>query len=323
MTGTPAEAQRDFTDYQRGDNPAELASGVVREIAAATGSPLDDQPTEAQLKDFIGDVGKKRELQENIGQVSQKLGKDATEIMADWVDRSGVLRPVERAFADPTIPLPKKIGIVVVQADVVANWMLRRKGQAERLDPEAVDELVLVVGTRTVKPAEHQLAATINRNKRRAAGLPEEKDEPKPTTDEEKQKQKEEREAFYPPAAEFLKRLRIVEGLEAAQFNATLLETGVSRGNDVLDELIAQRPELLETTVMAIGNAPSTIQAAGQLQDAARRADPSFNSNGDQLFMRGDTVEVARHGEKTATHQNPETALAQIARNAKYIHSNK
>lgn len=316
-------AERNFANYQRGDNPAELAGGVLREIAAVTGSPLDERPTEQQIGDLIGDVGKKRELQENIGQVSQKLDKDATVIMADWVDRSGVLLPVERAFSDPDVPMPKKLGFVVVQSDVVVNWFLRRKDQAQRLDPEEVDEFLLVVGTRKAKPAEHPFIKTIVRDNRQAAGLVAEEEEPVPENDEEKERQKKEREKYYPPAAEYIKKLQVVEGLQAAGFNARLLETGVSKGDEVLNELMAARPELLDGTVMAIGNAPSTIQAAGQLQDAARRVDPNFNSGGEQLFMRGDTIQVARRGEKPATHQNPETALGQIVRNAKYVALNK
>lgn len=314
-----SESQRDFTTYEPGDNPAALAGGVLKEIAEATNFDLSATPTEEEIKDLTGSIARNREFQENIGRVSKHLGSDATEVMADWVERSGVLKPVERAFTDPSIPLPNKFGFVVVQSDVVMNWFLRRKGQAERLDPEAVGELLLVAGTRKVKPGEHQLAATINRNKRREADLVEEKDEPKPETDEEKKAQKKEREEHYPTAPELLKTLRVIEGLKAAGFNAHLIEVDGSSGREVLNGLIEQRPALLENAVMAIGNAPSTIQAAGQLQDAARRIDAGFNSSGDQLFMKGDTIQVARNGESPATHQNPETALGQIVRNAKYV----
>ena len=112
----------------------------------------------------------------------------------------------------------------------------------------------------------------------------------------------------------------ILPALETAGFHGVeLLRAHGSSGDEVCDFAFEWRPWLLDGTILTIGNAPNTIQGAGQLRDAARRARSSFDENGGQLFMMGDSFPVARHGEDKSTHQNPLSGIGQIARNAVFL----
>jgi hypothetical protein len=91
-------------------------------------------------------------------------------------------------------------------------------------------------------------------------------------------------------------------------------------GSVVFAEGLSREKSLLEESVLAVGNAPAAIQVAGQFREAARDLDPEFDKNGLQLFMAGDSIPVARSGEGPKTHQNPLSALGQIARNALILH---
>ena len=63
----------------------------------------------------------------------------------------------------------------------------------------------------------------------------------------------------------------------------------------------------------------SFIQTAGELRLAAQRILGGFDNTGDQLYMSSDTIQVARHGEKPATNQDPFSAHGQIACNGFYL----
>ena len=76
-------------------------------------------------------------------------------------------------------------------------------------------------------------------------------------------------------------------------------------------------------SVLAISNAPAAIQTAGQFRIAARVIDAGFDKAGDQLFVLADGIDVARGGEGPATHQNPFTALGQVARSALFLYRNQ
>lgn len=279
---------RDFSDYQLGDDVYSLGGGVIPEIAAAANYELTSgQAAQDVLPGLIGAVGPDKELQKNIGRVKQFLGDDAVQTAADWVERSGVLKPVERSFVQPG-QLPDEIDSLLINGGV-ARWMLRRAAIAEQYSPERIGRIILPLGIRQMGKVEHQLVTTL-----------ETKNGVKPTEQQ-----------F---ASEYL-----VGRLSLAGFKVELIPVESTDGDSILQELFTQYKSLTEGTMLVAGNAPSVIQSAGQVRLAARSAASSFDSNGDQLFMAGDTIQVARNGEKPATHQDPYTALGQIARNALFL----
>ena len=284
----------DFSNYELGPglDVYRLADGLLPVVAAAADFDLTKTPTAENLGALVGKVGPDKELQKNIGVVRDALGPEAKEQIADWIESSGILFPVERGFVD-NIALPEKTDAIVWSGGV-ANWMLRRAAFTQRFDPENVGRVFLPLGNRKMKPGEHQLVKTY-----------------------EKQRGK------LPTEYEFA-RTYVLGGLMVAGFEPKpkILPVGENDGDKILDALFEREPDLLDGTITVVSNAPNAIQAAGQLRLAAVRADVSFDMRGDQLFMASDSIPLARQGESAKTHQNPETALGQLVRNALFLQKN-
>ena len=151
------------------------------------------------------------------------------------------------------------------------------------------------VGNREMKPAEHQMVKTY-----------------------------EKRHGKFPTETDFAE--TYLRGLlEVAGFGGDKVQVVPVKDNNgdrILDALFDRRPELLSGSITVVTNAPNAIQAAGQLRAVARRTDEQFDSDGDQLFMVSDSIQLARRGEAPKTHQNPETALVQLMRNALFLQRN-
>lgn len=274
-------------------NPTEvydLSDGLLPEIAQTAGYELAPEPTEANLSGLIAAVGPAKELQANIQTVKDRFGADATQKIADWIDRSEIMAPVERPFGKNT-PISGKIDAIVFSGGV-ANWMLRRTAVTEQIDADKVGSVVLPMGNREMKPVEHALVREFARV-----------------------------EGRFPTEAEFGQRY-LLGRLAAAGFRAEVVPVDSGNGDQVLDALWVAKPELSNGTMLVAANAPNAVQAAGQVRLSARRADAAFDKAFDQLYMASDSFPIARHGEKPKTHQNPETALGQLVRNALFIHKN-
>lgn len=281
----------DFSNYELGDNVYELANGLLLRMAEAARYDLGLEPSEVAISGLIGRYGPEKELQKNISLVKEILGPDSTRITADWVDESGALHPVNRSFAHDTRP-PEKVDAVVWSGGV-ANWLLRRTGVTERLDPTKVGSVLLPVGNLQMSPGQHQLVATYARL-----------------------------HGKLPTQADFVETY-VTGRLKLADFRYEVIQVEEEKGDKILDALFEAKPELLGQTVLVAANAPNSIQAAGEVRLSAKKRNPEFDRAGDQLFMVSDTIPVARRGESTATHQNPDSALGQIARNALFLHRNR
>jgi hypothetical protein len=267
----------------------QLGGGVLIEMADRFAYELNAEPTEQTLFGLVGAVGPHKELQRNIEHAQEVLGSDAVDVCADWLERSGVMNAVAGAFSAPaTTAVPSTIDAVVWSGGV-ANWQLRRRNLTERLDPTTVGRVVLPMGSRLMGAGEHPLVATYTSRRER-----------QPTE--------------YQFCCNFVKPV-----LQQAGFRSVEVISADSGNGDAVCEFVFRHfPELLDGIVLTIGNAPNTIQGAGQLRDAARRVE-GFDENGDQLFMMGDFFPVARHGEDKSTHQNPLSGIGQIARNAAFL----
>lgn len=288
-------SKMDFANYELTADldVHDLAGGLIRTVATAAGYELSETPDAANLGLLIGRVGPDKELQQNIGTVREALGGQATGLIADWIELSGIMQPVERSFMHDT-PLPEETDALIWGGGVV-NWMLRRAAVAQRFDPERVGRIYLPMGNRVTKPSEHQLVATHARKHGRA-----------------------------PKEYEFA-RAYLLGGLTLAGFEPKpkVVPVATGDGDAVLRTFFGREPQLLDGTITVAANAPNAIQAAGQLRVAARSVDPHFDSGGDQLFMASDSFPLARHGEPAKTNQNPETALGQLVRNALFLERNR
>lgn len=287
-------SERNFSNYQLGDNVYELAGGLLPEIADTMSYDLGGQPTAEALQGFVGHIGPAKWLQDNIGVVRQRLGADgdALSIAADWTERSGIMQPLYRNFTTPEMRTPLEIDTAVIGSGV-ARWMLRRVNQLRTLHEVAelkTGEVLVAGGSREMKESEHPFVA----NLATAIGK-------------------------LPTEAQFSS-LVMVPRLLQEGFNAKAVAPNTQVGDAVMEAVAYEMSR--DGTVLVVGNAPAGIQSAGQFRLAAQKVESDFDVDGGQLFMAADSLPIARHGEGPATHQNPYTALGQIARNALFLHRN-
>jgi hypothetical protein len=290
-------SEMNFNNYDLNNMPADgvygLAGGLLPEMAEGLGYDLGQQPSEEALRGFIEHIGPAKQLQDNIGLVQQRLdtNADAVTLAANWTERSGVLAPVNRSFANPELATPGHVELAVITGGV-ARWMLRR---AERLQQHVaegneVGRVLLVGGERAMKPTEHRQVADW-------AG------------------------SQAPTEGKFMRQV-IAPYLRHNNLEVDVIEPATGKGSDLM-VAAAWAGGVINKQVLVVANAPAAVQNAGQLRAAAVRIPKgeNYDQSGDQLFVLADGVDVARHGEPAATHQNPLTALGQIARNALALHA--
>jgi hypothetical protein len=262
-------------------------TGVIPEMAAAFGHELSATPDETNLGELINRVGPAKELQNNIGLVQEILGtdEDAVSIARSWSERSGLLTPVERSYFTAE-RLEGRVALAVITGGV-RNWMARREQRLEALVHEReVDSVLLVAGNRTMKALEG------------------------PDVEEGMSE------------ADYMERVvaRQVSELGIA-YNLSRVDSGI--GDQVMETGVAQALDLVsaESALIAVvSNAGAWVQNVGQFRRAAiNKAGQRFDERGDQIVAVSDSFPLGTGEEPTATHQNPFTALGQIARNAQEL----
>lgn len=271
------------TIYEIGKTPD--GNGVIPEMAKAFGHDLTDVPTVDNLGELIAVVGPAKELQLNIEGVQEALGtsQNAVAIARDWVERSGLLNPVERTFASGHTTPRVQYDLSIITGGV-RNWMHRR---AELLEQIPSERAVLISGSRAMKPAEGDDVED---------GMTE---------------QDYMREVIAP---RLIGRGMLID----------LVEVGSTVGNEVMSEgarKVANMVDLQDwiTSVIVASNAGAWVQNAGQMRRALQKIHPAFDRRGDQLSVASDAFLLGTGAEPTTTHQNPFSALGQIARNAQEL----
>ncbi len=289
----------DFSNYELGEiaehefGVYQLADELIPEMAETLELDITGRPVQETLGNFIGKFAPDKELQKNISLVQDRISVDEA---ADWVERSGVLKPIARAFRDET-GLPEKFGRAVLTGGV-ANWILRRSTVLEQIDPARIYTVWLVAGDRKMSDNEHQL---VKSHRERFAWNNVETTEYK-----------------------FMKKF-VLPRLTDAWFNVRDFHAeGQTKGSAVLDDwakfITTIDSAARKSKFLVPANAPASIQTAATIREALQKLDPTFDMAAEpQLYMISDTIPVARHGEGTATHQNPYSALGQILRSAKYL----
>lgn len=262
----------------------ELGDGVIGQVVERFGYELPtDLQTALDLSGLVRAIGPNKVLQENIEFVQGVLGTKAMDITADWLEMSGCMKSLNRAFASATAPRPGYFDAAIITGGV-ARWQLRRRKVMESIDPDKVGQIWLPMGVREMKLSEHALVGiTATRNNA-------------PATEAQFA-----REHIAWPLTDFF------DAVEVHQIDST-------NGDEILRAFFQKHPELTSCRLLVIGNAPNTVQAAAQVRLAARSVNPLFDIEADQLTMRGDTFPIGSYGEPASSHQNPISGLTQLVR---------
>lgn len=272
----------------------QFGNGLLADIATEFEIGLPTIPTAATLQAMIAEIAPHKTLQDNITFAQEFLGKNAFDIATKWLQRSHAMDALHGSFCDTTVAAPQQVDSVVFSGGM-ANWMLRRMMLTLRLNPQNVGRILLPMGTRTLGAGEHQMVNTYKRE-----------------------------HGEFPTEAQFADRF-IVETIAGLGFvTIELIPADTANGTDVLANLFEVHPNLLEAghKTLIVGNAPNTVQAAAQFRLAAREVDKSYDYNGSQLFMLGDTFPIGINGQPTWQAQNPLSGIGQILRLYKVLLDN-
>lgn len=287
-----AERVLTFDQFSLSDSVYDLGGGVLHEMAASTGHELTAEPDADNLGGLISAIGPAKELQANIGRVQEVLGtdQDALELAREWVSRTGLLSPVERFFPDDRLLVNSTGYEVAVITGGVRNWMARRAIRLAQLSgsQEFIGTTLLVAGNRVMKTAEG------------------------------------------PDVTEGMTEADYLDAVVKPQLGNIGLHSEVIRvdsvvGDDVMRaaaEAAAERNDLSDegNSVAIVSNAGAWVQNAGQFRRAMQSLVPVFDATSAQLLVVSDGFKLGETGaEPTSTHQNPFTALGQIARNAQEL----
>ncbi len=98
-----------------------LGNGVLPEIAEAFGVELAEIPDVDNLGTLVGAIGPNKTLRDNITGVEAVLSEASLDISRDWVERSGIMAPLDRGLWNPDQQSPESS--VAVLMGGVANWM--------------------------------------------------------------------------------------------------------------------------------------------------------------------------------------------------------
>ncbi|MEO6760962.1 MAG: hypothetical protein ABI220_01120 [Candidatus Saccharimonadales bacterium] len=288
-------AERDFSNFQLGDNVYELGGGVIPDIAERLDFEIGTEPDSDKLGALVKIIGENKVLRENEEVQAISLDK-----AADLVNRSGVQEPLARSLWTPDKSLPSHIDTVIVTG-AVANWQDRTAS----LLVDAVkrgfgaDNLYLLSGNREMSSKSEINNQNIIRYYKEYGVYP--------------------LESNY--ATEFVKPM-----LEEAGYNVTneAFETG--KGDAIAAEFAANHSDVWidDKTVSVARVANAGIQLAVQMQRAARDVNPKFDMdrNNPQLFVQADTRLVASAREQLddpANYQSPFTAMRQLVLTARYL----
>jgi hypothetical protein len=259
----------------------QLGGGAVPEMAAAFGHDLATGPSVVENYGYlIGAVGRHKELQANITGVQTVLGTDQSAV------------ELTRGWAERTgllIPversfmtgeaLPSEVDVALISGGV-RNWMERRRKLLTELKGVEIGRVLLAAGRRQMKTSEGPDVRD---------GMTE---------------------------ADYLK-----EVVKPQIDDLGLTTEMLAVESEVGDEVMAKAAERIRPAddVLYVGNAGQVVLGAGQLRRAVQGLMPGFDQAGDQLFMVSGKFQLGTGNEPTATHQNPFTALGQIARNVQEL----
>lgn len=260
-----------------------IGDGVLPKMGEAFGFELDTRPNADNMGSFVGEIGPKSTMRDNEAQVEARLA-DAVPTAKKLVVMSGIMKPVNGGLWKPEQNTPDDAALVLMCG--VPRWNAR--GVELAINAPQTD-VYIAAGSRKMKSAnelsDKGVQSFITEND---------------TT---------------PKEYEYFER-NFKEKLESAGKNVTILRSEKTSSWDLLPDLFARHPELLERHLAATRVANGARIMALQLRLAARTINPNFdNQDSPQMSALSDKIRLAgtkRNAANPAQFQSPVTAIRQI-----------
>ncbi len=261
-----------------------VGDGVITEIAEQF-MPADFQmeATPESLGEVIGKTGPKSTMRDNEARVESTLA-DALPTALGWVERSGIMVPINRGLWNPEEVAPEDAVLIIMAG--VPNWVRR---SVERTIKAPQEEVIIAAGGR-VMDSETDLKNTDVQAHIEKMGTP-------------------------PTEAEHLENL-YRKTLEEAGKKVRILKTDAVSSWQILPETFRQFPDLIDRNVAAVRVNNAALTMALQLRLAGRTITRSFDTQDNpQLSAISDDIALARTKDETTRpkeFQSPITTVRQI-----------
>ena len=280
---------------------ATVAGGLLPEMAEVFGVDFDPEHAAQSLTELSGAIGKSKVLQDNIGQVQEVLGtdQDGLSIAADWLERSGVQKALDRNLWTPGSQTPRDVGAIVM-TDSMANGQDRTTALLQRWAEQgrSRDELprvFLATGNRIMDTKTEVTNASVE--------------------------QMYDVMGRYPTGYEYGESV-VRPTLVSAGYKVTIIPYDTANGSEVADRFISDYPAIFGGEIAFARVANSGVQLAGQFRRAVHARGWNFDTaENPQVYILTDEQPIARNEEELSQSrrfQNPHTGIhlaVQTARN--------
>jgi hypothetical protein len=288
-------SERNFNNFEFGDDVYELAGGLVPELAERAGlDPYAGNRSDV-MGELVGVLGKNKVLRDN-----EPIDFLTISEMASYVTRSAVLQPLNRSLWLPDKQVPEGTPRVITGG--VANWQDRvAKFLVNKAKSLTSDVTVYIpVGNRVMNgPTE-----VINKNVQQFV----EQYKTEPT------------EGNY--AVEF-----VVPKLTEAGYTTWVYYNETTAGDEIATSFVEGSPELFMPgeKLSFVKVAGAGLQLALQFRNAAKEIHKRYDGikYKPQVFVETDAIKVARTSDqvkRALDYQAPQPGLRQAALTAKLLH---
>lgn len=299
-------AERDFSNFELGDDVYKLANGLVPEIAGRLGFMLGEKPDSGHMHDLVGVLGKNKVLRDNARVQAINL-----EVAAELLERSGVQKPLDRSLWTPDRKIDPS-GLTIVTG-AVPNWQDRAtKLVAEEIHEGTISEEVrIVTGSRVMDRPSEKDHPNIRRFRSEAKKA---------------SKSKRPKAGNYPTETQYAKRFALPA--IRAEGSSILTSYDVEDGEAIASNYARDYKELFRVghPIVFARVANAGVQLATQFRAAIREhANPEFDADPEnpEVFILTDGFPIARNDDQvqdSANYQSPYTGLRQAVLTAKVLH---
>lgn len=292
---------RDFSNFELGDNVYELADGLIPEIAVHLGIRLGDEPNSDDMFKLVGKLGKNKVLRDNEEVTAINLAT-----AANLLARSGVQEPLDRSLWTSDLqPVDSESGYsgMTIITGAVANWQDRTaKLVADGIKNGTLPRRTQIVAGNRVMDSKSDRTNPNIEEFYNAKGR-------------------------YPTETEYAGTF-VLPHITEADGIISLTSYDTKDGDRIASNFVRDTKISYQdgAPIIFARVANAGIQLATQFRGSIREyADPEFDSDpkNPEVFIRTDSFSVARTPEQVQDpvhYQSPYTGLRQAVLTAKMLH---
>ncbi len=286
-----SESNRDFSNFELGDNVFKLADYLVPHVAELLEVELSEQPDSGEIQDLLDGMRTNKVLRNN-----EPIVAIDHQTKLDLVERSGIQKPLDRSLWTPSVKATEAADVYLM-VTAVANWQDRAAAVVENSPKKPV---YIAAGNREMK----QPTEVTNPNVQAIF----------------------EATGSYPTEAAYAAKVILPRLVESGFDEVHLSTYQTGDGDEIAERFYAGNPYLTDRRIAVVRNANAGLITAIQHRTAARKVGPTFDiyAHDAQLMVVTDGLPLARTPEQEADaahYQKVDPAFGQMLLLAKKLAS--